>query len=622
MDNKQRSLKMKKRKYAAHSKKSIEMAYGRSPDIAFKDTRFFKYLKQFKGRYLVGCGVLLVVNLLQLITPRLTGDIIDMLSKDSINNSQLMVYAGIIVLTSFLIFIFNYFTRILMQGSSNLIDMMVRNDMFKQLTKLSLNYFNKKPVGDIMALSINDVSAVEKALGRGVMLIIESILLIFSSILIMWQSVDLRLTLAVFIPLPLLMYIMTKFGRIINQRFRKVQESFANLTTKAQENISGIRVIKAFVQEEKEISNFNKLNQDNFDINLNLAKVQGVFGPLIRLISSLSYCISLIYGGNLVLLGSISLGDFVAFNGYIGILVRPVTFIGMIINFIQRGKASASRVEELFNEKPDVYDSEAITNNVSMKSDSKLKGNIEFNNLTFSYNEDSKPTLKDINLKIKSGKTIAVIGKIGSGKSTLGNLLLRLYNPNSRGQLFIDGKDIMDIPLEVLRNSIGYVPQDNYLFSATVQDNVNFSPYKRSMDEIEEAVKISHVYDNIMEFPDKFEAMIGERGVNLSGGQKQRISIARALVNDPSILILDDCLSAVDTNTEKRILDGLKTFMKNKTCIFIAHRISTIKDADEIIVLDNGRIVEHGTHDELVERKGFYHRIYKKQMLEEQIQSA
>lgn len=610
-----------KKIHSGNFRKSTEPARGKTPDIPFRETSFFKYMKKFKFRYIAGIAIVIIVDLLQLITPRLTGDIIDMLGKNTMNTYNLTFYAGIIVLVSLLVFILNYFTRVLMQGASNLIDLRIRNDIFRHLTKLSLNFFNRKPVGEIMALAINDVRAAEQALGRGVMQIAQSLILLISSIAIMGKTVNPKLTLAIFLPLPALIIIMSKFGKLIHSRFLKVQESFATITAKATENISGIRVVKSFVQEENESSNFKALNERNYKINMALVKVQGAFSPLITLVSTLSYCISLLYGGNMVLSGTISLGDFVAFNGYIGMLVRPVAFIGMIINFIQRGKASASRVEELLHEKPDVFDDEKALNN-NLEPERKLKGNIEFRNLTFSYDNMSKPVLKDINLKIEQGKTIAVIGKIGSGKSTIASLLLRLYNPNSRGQIFIDGTDIMDIPLELLRESIGYVPQDNFLFSAAVKDNINFSPDEKDLEEIQNAAKISQVHDNIMDFPEKYESMVGERGVNLSGGQKQRISIARAIIKDPSILILDDCLSAVDTSTEKRILDGLKAIMKDKTCIFIAHRISTIKDADEIIVLNNGRIVEQGTHEQLIRLKGFYYKIYQRQMLEEQIQSA
>ena len=312
--------------------------------------------------------------------------------------------------------------------------------------------------------------------------------------------------------------------------------------------------------------------------------------------------------------GTITIGDFVAFNGYIGLIIRPIAFIGNIINFIQRGKASVSRIESLFKAKSEITDK--YEGNYA--DDYRFKGLIEFKNLTLSYKKSSEPALKNISFKVEPGETVAVVGKVGSGKSSLASLLLRLYNPDGEGQIFIDGKDITTYPVKLVRENIGYVPQDNFLFSASIAENIAFSEREYDISQIENAAKISQVYDQIMEIPDKFDTMLGERGINLSGGQKQRISIARALIKDPPILILDDCLSAVDTKTEEKILKELKEVMKKRTCLVIAHRVSMIKDADKIIVLDKGEIIEQENHEQLIE-KGYYCNMYQKQLLEEKI---
>jgi ATP-binding cassette subfamily B multidrug efflux pump len=427
------------------------------------------------------------------------------------------------------------------------------------------------------------------------------------------------MTMLLIIPFPLFIYTILKFGTAINKRFRKVQESFANITRKVQENVSGIRVIKAFAQEDSEILNFSKLNYENYRINMNLVKVQGIFFPLIQMMLNLSYLAVLFYGGLLVIQKSITIGDFIAFNSYIAIVLRPVRMIGRIVSIVQRGKASYERINELFME--ETVDLENLKEDIKNleESNKRFKGKVEFKNLSFSYNEGNTEALKNINLVIEPGKTLGIVGRIGSGKTTLANLLLRLYEVNEKGHIFIDDIDIKDIPHQVLRNNIGYVPQETILFSQSIRDNIAFSPKKFSWEEIEHAAKISQIYNDIVEFPDKFDSLLGERGTNISGGQKQRISIARALIKDSPILILDDCLSAVDTNTEKMIMTGLKNSVKNRTCIIIAHRLSIVMEADEIIVLDKGEIIERGTHEELLNMRGYYSRMYEKQLLEKKV---
>ncbi|HZJ58593.1 MAG TPA: ABC transporter ATP-binding protein [Clostridia bacterium] len=586
-----------------------------------KKSFLFKYLAKHKLRYVKGLFLLIIINFLQVLVPRITGQVVDGLESLSLDSRKLLYYGGILILISLMTFIAHFLSRLQVAGASNLFDYEVRNGMFDHMLKLSMKFFHRNRVGELMALATNDLGSLRMILSRGFNLMTNTVILLISSIVIMVKYVDPRLTLYSFLPLPILVFIMTKFGPMINRRFRRVQESFSDVTRKTTENITGIRVVKAFVQEDYEKENFAKVNQENFDINMNLVKLQGIFYPLINVISSLSFLIAFIYGGNLIITNQISLGDFIAFNGYLGIIIRPVMSIGMIINFTQRAKASVERIEELFDEKPEVVDPAAL-NPGKEHIEKDFYGRIEFNDLTFSYGKTEPDVLKNIDLVIEPGKTLGVIGKVGSGKSTIVNLILRLYDPAEKGQLLIDGEDITETSLKRLRDNIGYIPQDNFLFSSSIRENIGFSPNEPTLDEIRGAAAMSQIDESIMELSDQYETMLGERGVNLSGGQKQRVSIARALVKDPKILILDDCLSAVDTDTERKILNELKPFMEERTCVIIAHRISSLQDADEIIVLDDGRIIERGSHEELLEQQGYYNRIYQRQLLEEEIEIA
>jgi ATP-binding cassette subfamily B multidrug efflux pump len=584
-----------------------------------KSNIFTTFIKDNIGRYASGVLLLVLINSLQLAVPKITGNAVNSVVYNSGNATELFTYSGIILAIALLVFILHYLSRLQLIGASNLFDFLLRNKMFERLTLLPAKFYVKNGVGDLMALSVNDIRAIRIAMGRGVIIFTNTLVLMVASVIIMSNTMDLKMTMLLITPFPLLIYIILKFGIVINKRYKKVQESFANLTRKVQENISGIRVVKAFAQEESEILNFSKINYENYRINMNLVKVHGVFSPFIGLILNLSYLAVLFYGGLSVIQKSITIGDFIVFNSYVAIILRPVRMIGRIVSIVQRGKASYERINELFTE--ETVESENLNGDSKdlEESNKKLKGRVEFKNLSFSYNVEDKEALKNINLVIEPGMTLGIVGRIGSGKTTLANLLLRLYEVNEKGRIFIDDIDIKDIPHQVLRNNIGYVPQENILFSQSIRENIAFSPKKFSMEEVVNAAKISQIYDDIVEFPDGFDSLLGERGTNISGGQKQRISIARALIKDSPILILDDCLSAVDTNTEKMIIKDLKKSMKNRTCIIIAHRLSIVTEADEIIVLDKGEIIERGTHEELLNMRGYYSRMYERQLLEEKV---
>jgi len=564
-------------------------------------------------RYALGIFFLIAVNTINLQFPRLLGEVTDLIDTRQAVTADLLRYAGYIAGIAILMGIGRFSWRWFIMGCARRVEYYLRNKLFSHLETLSVNFFNEHKTGDMMAHATNDVRALRMAMGPGILMVTDAIFMTTVTIYLMSTTIDLRLTLLALIPLPFLAVVATYLGRLIHSRFRAVQASFSSMTDRVQENLSGIRVIKSFVQEGAEVSRFDETAQDYVEKNMNMIKVWGLMGPLIQFISGISYLIVLGYGGILVINARITLGEFVAFNSYLTMLIWPMMAVGRVINVLQRGSASMERLNKIFSQKPEVYDHPQA---VDVKD---LKGKIEFRNLNFTY-PDGTEALKNINIKLEQGKTLAIIGRTGSGKTTLVNLLLRLYNPEPN-QLKIDGIDINRIPLETLRGGIGYVPQDNFLFSDTVANNIAFAG-DYDQEKIEEAARLAQVYDNIIEFPHKFETMSGERGVTLSGGQKQRVSIARALIKDPNILILDDCLSAVDTHTEEEILKGLRKIMKGRTSVIISHRVSTVKDADEIIVLDQGEIIERGVHDDLLRRGGLYQHLYFKQQLEKKVSEA
>lgn len=576
----------------------------------------FKTLKsfilRFKWFYILGIISLLLVDGLQLFIPEILRSFTDALSRGEITTDLFIRYCMGLLFLALIIAILRYFWRMLIMGTSRNMEYYLRDRMFKHLQRLSIDYFHHHKAGDLMARATNDINAVKMAMGMGVVMITDAFFLTAAILFRMFTTIDIKLVVSALLPLPLLVVVVLHFGKSIHNRFRAVQEAFSKLTEKVQENISGIRVVKAFVQEPFEIQKFTDANQYLFAKNMDLVKIHGLFHPLIALITSFSYGIVLWYGSILVVETVITLGDFVAFNSYLAILTWPIMALGWVINMLQRGSASMARINEILHAKPDIIEEKnAIHKEI-------LEGEISIENLHFRYPGTSRYVLRDINIHIPPGNSLGIIGRTGSGKSTLLHLILRLYEVEE-GIIQIDGINIKDLSLDTLRKNIGVVEQESFLFSTSIKDNITFGDPQFKMEDVVAAAKIAQIHDNILNFPHQYDTLVGERGVTLSGGQKQRTCIARAIVRKPRLLFLDDCLSAVDTQTEEKILQGLQEIMKQKTSIIIAHRISAIEHCDEIIVLDEGKIVERGTHQTLIQKDGLYRQIYEKQLLEEQI---
>ena len=533
---------------------------------------------------------------------------IDYLEQD-IEIRQLLIYAGFVVLIAFGQGVFRFLMRQTVIVGSRLIENDFRNDLFAHLQKMSARFFQNMPTGDIMSRMTNDLNAVRAVLGPGIMYSINTIVT-FGFVVWMMLSHSPMLTLVGLLPIPFMAVLVYKFGKQIHKRYQKIQAQLSKISTKSQENFSGIRIVKSYVQEDYEIESFDELNWEYVEKNMSFVRVFAAFHPMMHFVVGIGVILVLFVGGIQIVEGIITLGEFVAFTLYLGMLVWPSIALGWVVGIFQQGAASMERINVILDTVPEIMDDEQ-TKNVE-----NIAGHIQIKNLTFAYDDKSEPALKNVNLTIEAGSILAVVGRTGSGKSTLMNLLTRNYDPDP-GSVFIDDTDIREIPLHTLRQSIGYIPQETFLFSDSIEHNVSFGMISANQDQIQRATNISQIHDAIEDFPDSYETILGERGINLSGGQKQRVSIARAILKQPKILLLDDALSAVDTITEEKILERLRGEMVNKTCIWISHRISALQDADKIVVLEQGEIIEEGTHQELLKLNGLYRDLYEKQKLEE-----
>ncbi|MDN5276380.1 MAG: ATP-binding cassette, subfamily multidrug efflux pump [Clostridiales bacterium] len=582
----------------------------------------WEFIKQFKWRYIIGIIVLFVTSFISSMIPKIMGYVTDSIN-DRMPASVTNKYLLILVAATVAVFLLRFTWRYFLVGNNRYLECYLREKLFAHMQTLPASFYDNNKTGDLIAYAINDIQAIRRVFGFGFTSILDGLVVNTISIIIMVRTINPILTLMAIAPAPLIVMIIYFLRKKIRERFGAVQKAFAQISGKVQENISGIRVIKAFAQEEEEVQDFLRYNQARVDTQMSLTRVSAVLGPVTQLTFGISTVLFIIYGSGLVARGVISLGDYVAFSSYIMVIMGPIVSIGRVIEVWQRGLASIQRLDRIFCEKSE-KDAENALAAVSLfglndeaRDDSteieRLKGDIVIKDLTFAYPGTDKKVLQDINLEIREGETLGILGRTGSGKTTLVNLLLRLYEVED-GHIFIGGRDINRIPLKILRENIGYVPQDNFLFSTTIKNNIEFFKPIYSDRQIEQAAKMAGIYDEIMSFPEGFDTIVGERGVTLSGGQKQRVSIARAIIKDPSILILDDSLSAVDTKTEQKILENLRNVLKGRTGIVISHRVSVVRYCDHIIFMDEGQIIERGTHEELMRLKGAYYNLYRSQI--------
>ena len=567
------------------------------------------YVKRHKWQYILGIITLFVVDYANLFIPELTGTVTDGLTDRTMDMHGVMICLVKILLLGVTLAIGRFLWRFFLFGSARTIEKEIRDDMFAHLEEMSVEYYNSHKTGDLMTRFTSDLNSIRMSIGPAIISIFDATVMAIMVIAQMMIYVNVKLTLMVLVPMSVIMIGEIYYGKIMHGKYRKRQEAVSDLTDFVQESFSGVRVIKAFVRERQQLKEFLKSNQNAMDRNLDIVRWQAVVNPLLTVIIGSSSLITLIYGGYLALVGDITLGRFVAFNQYVNMLVWPMIACGDAINMFSQGFASAKRIQDVFAEQPEIHDDE---NTLPVPA---LNGNITFDHLTFIHKGSSEPTIKDLTLDVPAGTTLAIIGRTGNGKSTLVNLLLHLYNTKP-GMILLDGTDINSIPLHTLRENIAYVPQDNFLFSDTLKSNIAFGTRVENMEQIISAAQLACIHDNIIAFPEGYETVVGERGVTLSGGQKQRSSIARALIKNAPILILDDALSAVDTDTEEHILKNLKENREGKTTIIIAHRVSTIQGADVIMVLEDGIAAEVGSHHELMEKGGIYAEMFEKQQLE------
>ncbi|HEX7333067.1 MAG TPA: ABC transporter ATP-binding protein [Pyrinomonadaceae bacterium] len=575
--------------------------------------RLWRYIAPYKGLLVVGIGCVLVANFGQMLGPIVLRNAVDDLTA-GVTQSKLLWYGGAFIAITAVAGLFYFLQRRVIPNVARTFEYNLANDFYAHLQKLPLEFYQSSRTGDLMSRAISDLAAVRMIVGGALLYASNTIFAVVLIVPVMLQ-LNWRLTLLAFLPLPLVALTTKIISKHIHEQSTRVQENYGAVANRVQESLSGVRVIRAYVQEKAEMANFERANRELFRHNIRLIHLNSIYSPVVNFIVGLVFVAGVWYGGLLTLRGQLTIGQLFQFTVYLQFLISPMMQLGMIVNLYQRGMASMKRLHQVMSVAPAIDDSGAVDDVV------EIKGEIEFRDLTFTYPEEEEPTLCDINLHIKAGQTVAFVGNVGSGKSTLVSLVARLFDAEP-GQLLIDGRPIHTIPLQTLRSAIGYVPQETFLFSDTIAANIAFGAQQSGTGEIEQAALEAGLAEDVEEFPAKYLTRVGERGITLSGGQKQRAALARALIRRPRILIMDDSLSAVDSHTEVKILKHLRRLLSGRTTLIVSHRISTIKDADLIVVLEDGYIAERGTHDELVSLGGAYARLYEKQRLEQELTAA
>ncbi|GGJ56907.1 ABC-type multidrug transport system fused ATPase/permease subunit [Anoxybacillus voinovskiensis] len=573
----------------------------------------FWFFRQEKKAYITGICLLMIVALLELVPPKVIGLMVDRIKNGNVTIGVLGTWLVVLLVVAILLYVLRYFWRVCIFGAAAKLSRQLRNELYTHFTKMPPSFYQRKRIGDLMAHATNDLQAIQQTAGTGVLTLVDSLSLGGFVLATMATTISWKLTLISLLPMPVMAFATSRYGTMVHQRFLKAQEAFSSLNDKVQESVSGIKVIKAFGYEKEDMESFRKKSAEVVKENIAVAKVDALFDPTISLVVGVSFFLAITFGAKMVLTGELTIGELVSFTTYLGLLIWPMLAFGWLFNIVERGRASYDRVRQLLEEQRVKESEQAIETTPS--------GDITYAVERFTYPNDAAFALQHIQFTLKRGETLGIVGKTGAGKTTLLKLFVREYSEYN-GSIRFGEHEISDYALSALRAAIGYVPQDHFLFSATVKENIAFSMPNASDDEVMNAAKLAHIHDDIAQFADEYDTIVGERGVSLSGGQKQRISIARALLLDPEVLLLDDSLSAVDAKTEEQILTSLKEKRKGKTTIITSHRLSAIQHADLIIVLDNGKIIQTGTHETLMKEKGWYRDMYERQQLESLVEQG